>query len=233
MTATATGRPHRKSPGSGIPAGGSEGSDRAPTESPVQWPKPVNTSAPTPLASRQGMISSRSCGPPRPAASIIITAATSGLPKMVEIAAAEPAAPSTGTSCGRAARRDGRTASSASPAPIAISGASGPSTAPSGRQASAASTTPGTVLGGAGGPPRPSTGMWPPRPGTRVTIGASSRPASSSAGSGHHQGARSRPRASGRLSQTQCWSWCSRPTNQKAASETGTPTRAEITRSPR
>ena len=67
---------------------------RLSASSPVQWPKPVNTMAPTPLDSRAGSITANSCGPPTPATSISSTAATSGLPKIAEMAAAAPAAPS-------------------------------------------------------------------------------------------------------------------------------------------
>ncbi len=226
-TAAATGTPHRKSPASGRPTGGSEGSDRAPMLSPVQCPKPMKTRAPIPLASRHGSSRTTSWGPASPAASIIITAATSGLPKMVEIAAVDPAAPSTAPSLGSAARLAALTVISAKALPMAISGASGPRTVPSGRQASAARTTPGSSRGRVGGPPRPFTGRCPPRPGIRVMIGTSSSPASSRAGSGHHHGARSIPSASGSVSHTQCCSSCSRLTNPNAASDTGTPTRAD------
>lgn len=224
---TATGIPHRKSPASGLASGGTSGRVSALVDSPVHCPKPVKTSAPTPLASRQGSSRSTSCGPPRPAASTIITAATRGPPRMVEIAVVEPAVPSTSTVLASASLFTARTMSSARPLPTAIRGASGPSTTPRGSVARAAKSTPGSSFGPSGGPPRPWTGTCPPCPVARVTTGPSSSPASSSAGSGHHQGARSYPAASGSESHTQCCSSCCRLTKEKQASAMGTPRTTE------
>lgn len=118
---------------------------RLPVCSPVQSPKPVNTMAPTPLASRAGSITANNWGPPTPATSISRTAATRGLPKIAEMAAAAPAAPSSAVLAVVAGARTRSRKSSARPPPSAISGDSGPRTAPSGRLARAARTTPGSA----------------------------------------------------------------------------------------
>ena len=65
--------------------------------SPVQWPRPVNTRAPTPAASRPGSSTSSSVALLRPAASISRNAPTSGEPSSVLMAAKLPAALSTTT----------------------------------------------------------------------------------------------------------------------------------------
>ena len=126
-------------------------------------PRPVKTMAPTPQDSRQGSTTSISCRRPRPRISRNITAATSGLPKMAEMAAAEPAAAST--------RRGGRVAAGRGPARPRAGRARrrSRSAAPRARRRRrrpgwppAASTTPGTALGGVGPPPSPSAGTCPP-----------------------------------------------------------------------
>ena len=61
---------------------------------PERLPSPRNTSDPIPAATRPGSRTSGSVGPPSPAASMMITAPMIGLPKIVEIAAKLPAAPS-------------------------------------------------------------------------------------------------------------------------------------------
>jgi hypothetical protein len=113
---------------------------------PVQSSRPVNTSAPTPEASRPGSITSSSVAPPMPLASMSRNAPISGLPRRVLIAAKLPAADTTAIArevspgCRFSAER---TAQAARPPPSAMSGASGPSTAPNPSVASAASAMPG------------------------------------------------------------------------------------------
>ncbi|CAM5569863.1 hypothetical protein SALBM135S_00445 [Streptomyces alboniger] len=226
---TASGTPQRKSPASGLAPGGTSGSARPPMARPVHSPKPVNTTAPAALATRQGSSRAARRVPARPAASTTRTAATSGPPRMVEIAAVEPAVARIAVSCplrSRAARVR-PAASSAIPLPRAIRGASGPRTTPSGRVASAATMTPGSSRGPTGAPPSPCTGGCPPPPGARATTGARTAPASASAGRGHHQGARAYPTALGRDSQISCWSQCWSPTKKKQASAVGTPRSSE------
>ncbi len=87
----AVGSPHRKSPASGPACGGRSGRDSAPIFSPVHCPKPVKTRAPVALASRQGSSRATSWVPASPAPSMSRTAAAIGPPRMVEIAAVEPA----------------------------------------------------------------------------------------------------------------------------------------------
>ena len=99
---------------------------------------------------------------------------------MVAMAAAEPAAAIRATPCGESRRRVRLAASIARPPPSAISGASGPTTVPSTRLRAAARITPGRLMGWVVPPPMPSAGMWPPRPGSRVTMSPTSTPATAS-----------------------------------------------------
>ncbi len=204
---------------------------RLPDDRPVQRPKPVNTSSPTPLDSRAGSMIANSWGPPTPATSISSTAPISGLPKIAEMAAAAPAAPRIAVLCGVAGAWAKSLNSRASPPPSAISGASGPRVAPSGRLSTAARTTPGSAADVAPPACSPEAGMCPPAPGRRVTTSPTRTPATASSGSGHHQGGPLQPSASGRSLHTRCSSsW--RPTrNQNAARETGMPMSAHRTRS--
>ena len=84
--------PSRPGPAAPSWVGGRSGIDRAPMARPVQLPRPVKINAPTPLASRHGSTTSIVCRRASPITSRIITAAMSGLPKIAEIAAADPAA---------------------------------------------------------------------------------------------------------------------------------------------
>ncbi len=81
------------SPASSCGRGTPTFTERLGASKPVHRPKPVNTSAPTPLDSNAGNMTANSCGPPTPATSMSITAAISGLPKITATAAAAPAAP--------------------------------------------------------------------------------------------------------------------------------------------
>ena len=127
--------------------------------------------------------------PPRPAASMMITAPTTGEPKSDEIAAKLPAAAIIPSACWGTSFLTSRIARIPRPTPSAISGASGPSTSPRPTVARAASSTPGRSIGCVGVPPtaRPSAGTWPPRPGSRLIAKATSVPARASHGSGHHR----------------------------------------------
>ena len=102
----------------------------------------MKISAPIPLDARQGSSVRRTCLPAKPTTSSISTAATSGLPKMVAIAAAEPATATGVAPCGDSRSLVRLAASRARPPPNAISGASGPTTAPSTRLKVAARSTP-------------------------------------------------------------------------------------------
>lgn len=196
---------------------------------PVQRPKPVNTSAPTPLDRSAGSMTANSCGPPTPATSMSITAAISGFPKMTATAAAAPAAPRSAVLWAVAGARARFLKSRARPVPRAISGASGPRVAPRGRLSTAARITPGRALGETPPMCRPPAGMWPPPPGTRGTRNPTAVPATRSSGSGHHHGGRSQPSAWGRVSHITCSNSWSATRNQKATRDTGTPMRAQNT----
>ena len=115
--------------------------------SPVQCAIPMKTSEPIPPAMSPGIKMSGSVAPPRPDASMMITAPTIGEPKITEIAAKAPAAPKTSSIVGGASRFASLTVATATPDPIAMSGASGPSTSPRPSVASAARATPGTTFG--------------------------------------------------------------------------------------
>ena len=114
--------------------------------SPVQWPRPMNTSAPMPDASSPGTSTSSIVGPPSPPASISRNAPTMGEPSSVLTDAKLPVAASTDCTCSALAARTRLTAQAPSPPPSAISGASGPRTAPKPSVARAARTTPGISL---------------------------------------------------------------------------------------
>ncbi len=228
---TARSSDHPTSAASSRGKGAVRSSFRLPVDRPVQRPKPVNTSSPIPLDSSAGSMIANSCGPPTPATSIRSTAPTRGLPKIAEMAAAAPAAPRMIVLCGVAGAWARSLNSSASPPPRAISGASGPRVAPSGRLHSAARMTPGRAIEVAPAACSPDAGMWPPAPGRRVTTSPTRTPATSSSGSGHHQGGPLQPSASGRSAHTRCSSWWSETRNQNAASETGMPIRAQRTSS--
>ncbi len=100
-----------------------------------------------------------SCAPPKPIASIMNSAAISGEPRMVAIAANAPETPTSAMALGSALRRSGPTNSSAAPLPSASRIASGPITAPRHRLASPASRTPGRWAGSVGPAWTPSAGM--------------------------------------------------------------------------
>ncbi len=112
--------------------------------SPVKLAIPMNTSEPTPAEISPGIRMSGSIGPPRPVASMTRIAATMGDPKITEMAAKLPAAPTIIRSCAGESLRANFTQATATPDPSAISGASGPSTTPRPRLAKAASAIPGT-----------------------------------------------------------------------------------------
>ena len=158
--------------------------------SPVNDPIPSETSVPIPAASKPGISTTRSFGPPRPAASIRITAAISGEVKMNASAVKLPAAAITISACGGISRRERLTSRIARPAPSAISGASGPNTSPKPIVAKPARMTPGRTLG-LDGPPadRPFAGMCPPSPGSREIANATITPATPRTTKYHHFGA--------------------------------------------
>ena len=85
------------------------------------------------------------------------------------------------------------------PLPMAMSGASGPSTAPQLRVTKAAMMMPGSSTGGTGPEAlNPSAGACPPVPGRWRIVRPTTNPPSARIGSGHHTGAPSNPRSSGR-----------------------------------
>ena len=107
--------------------------------------------------------------PPRPAASMMMTAPMTGDPKSEEMAAKLAAAAIRARTWSGVSFLDSLTARIPRPAPMAIRGASGPSTIPSPMEANAARRTLGSSIGCVGGPPfRPSAGWWPPDPGRRA-----------------------------------------------------------------
>ena len=115
--------------------------------SPVNAPIPIETSDPIPAARRPGIKTSGNRDPPRPAASIRITAAMIGEPNKNETAAKVPELASSVPSSGGASRRSDRMVRKPSPPPNAIKGASGPTTSPRPIEPIAASSTPGRSIG--------------------------------------------------------------------------------------
>ena len=144
-------------------------------------------------------------GPPSPVASIRITAAINGEPKMSATAAKLPAAAITMSICGGASRRTRLARKRASPPPSAMRGASGPITAPRPIEARAARTTPGRSIGRVRPALRPSAGTWPPFPGSRTMAKAVISPAMASTGRDHQTGVLSKPSVPGRSSYTPTW----------------------------
>ena len=168
---------------------GRPGSASEKVPKPVQCPRPVKTSAPTPEASRPGRSTSSSIALLKPAASMSRNAPTSGEPSKVLMAAKLPAAPSTTTAWLVSPLTACLTAHAHRPPPSAISGASGPSTAPQPSVISAAIAMPGRSLAGARPPTvRPSAGLWPPVPGRYLIVAATPRPPRRSSGNGHQTG---------------------------------------------
>ena len=131
---------------------------------------------------------SSAAGPGLPT-SRIITAAMSGLPKIDEIAAADPAAAMMAVAVGslggpRPAYRQQRQP--------AADGDQGRLRSDHGSQheaGGAARTTPGRALGWVAPACMPSAGTWPPWPGRWITVSATRTPASPRAATGHHAGA--------------------------------------------
>ena len=156
---------------------------------PVNDPIPIETSEPIPAASRPGIRTSGIRDPPRPAASIRITAAMIGEPNRNETAAKVAEVASSVPSSGGASGRIARTMRNPRPPPSAIRGASGPTTSPSPIEAMAASNTPGRSTGWVGEALRPSAGTCPPLPGRRAIAKAAITPAIASTGRYHQSGA--------------------------------------------
>ncbi len=150
----------------------------------------MKTSEPIPAAISPGSSTTESIGPPRPTASMMITAPITGDPKTDAIAAKLPAAAIRLNACCDASRWISDIERMPSPVPMAINGPSGPSTSPRPSVASAASRTPGRSIGPSGVPPAfsPSAGTCPPWPGSRTIANAVSSPASASQGNGHQSG---------------------------------------------
>ena len=175
-TAAASGTTDTRSTQSSVVAPTS-GRASVPIGSPVQFPSPVNSTAPTPPETKQGTMATMTVPLAIATTSSSRITATSGLPKMVAIAAADPASAMSLRPCGSDPSFVRSAANSARPPPRAISGASGPITAPSDRPARAASVTPGRLRGSVSPPPRPSAGTCPPWPGRYRMAAPTARPA--------------------------------------------------------
>ncbi len=202
----------------------SPGMARENSPRPDHWPRPTKMSVPTPAASRPGRSTSSSIVPPKPTASISRKAPVRGEPSSVLIAAKLPAAPTTVLTCGADAALARLTAQAARPPPRATSGASGPRTAPNESVASAASAMPGSSF--AANTPlalKPSAGECPPVPGKYWIVRATRMPPTASIGNGHQTGTEWKPRSSGRLVNTQCWSLLTSARKPQATADTGTP----------
>ena len=186
--------------------GGSSGTPSEKVPQPVMLLRPRNTRDPMPAASSPGAKTTPTRGPASPATSMSRNAPTIGEPSSVLIAAKLPAAPMTTLAWAGASRFTRCTASAARPPPMAMSGASGPSTAPDARVTNAASAMPGSS-GPVGVPvaDSPADGSWPAVPGKRSMASATSNPASTSTGTGHHTGAESKPSCVGRSWNSQAW----------------------------
>ncbi len=173
---------------------------------PVSDPSPIETSDPIPAASSPGIRTSGMRDPPRPAASIRITAAMIGDPNRKDTAAKVAEVASSRPSSGGASGRIARTMRNPMPPPSAIRGASGPTTSPSPIEAMAAKITPGRSTGWVGEALRPSAGTCPPLPGRRAIAKAVTTPANASTGRYHHSGVPwSKPRSWGMSVNTQRW----------------------------
>src|SRR6476646_6618099 len=170
-----------------------------------------------------------SVGPPRPAASIRMTAEITGDPKIIASAAKLPAADMTSTTWLGASFFAVRTAKIASPEPSAITGMDGPSTSPRPNVASEANRIPGRLAGSVAPAPKPKAGTLPPLPGRRMIANAVIAPAMTRTGSGHHHGAGSNPSARGRLPNTPYWIQGITGRNAHATSDTPNPTKAATT----
>lgn len=161
-------------------ARGQSGDCREGTAMPVHCPSPVKIKAESPAEATHGSRTSSTCEPARPTTSSMRTAATSGLPKTVAIAAADPATASKVKPCGEERSFDRPSASRTSPLPSAVSGDSGPSTTPRASPPSAARTTAGRKAAGVVPPPSPFTGRCPPRPGKLMITSPTNKPAMTS-----------------------------------------------------
>ena len=149
----------------------------------------MKTREPIPAANSPGSRMTGRVAPPRPAASMMITAPTIGEPKREDIAAKLAAAAIRATTWSGASLRADRTAKIPRAPASAISGASGPRTIPNPIEASDASRTPGSSRGWVGGPAlSPSAGLWPPLPGRRAMAKAMGTEATARTGNGHHVG---------------------------------------------
>ena len=147
--------------------------------------------------------------------------ATSGPPNSAEMAANDPAA-----SSARSPRVPSvRTRPMISPAtdPSAIRGASGPSTAPNDSEPTAAIATPGMATSAVGPPATPSSGEWPPSPGSSVRAATTTAaPTIGRPTTRYHCGAEP-PRASGRSVHSQCSRRWTRARKPAATTDAGTP----------
>ena len=151
----------------------------------------------------------------------------SGPPNTVLMAANAPA---TTNSCPpEAPGRNARAATSPAVRPRAVSGASGPRTSPNPNEASAASSALRSWTGDSGASPIPATAGSPPWPGSR-TATATSSPAKAGTASTYHQGGAVHPAPSGMVVHTSVVSPCERLMKPAAATATGTPSRAAMTR---
>ena len=133
-------------------------------------------------------------GPPRPVASISSTAAIIGESKTAEMAAKLPAAARTMSSWGGASRFASETSQTVRPGaegderrlrPEHDAEADRRRARPGGRRAGSTGSVAPAL--------KPSTGTWPPRPGSFSMARPTITPATSSTGSGHHHGHRPEP----------------------------------------
>ena len=229
-TAAASGTTDTRSTQSSVVAPTS-GRASVPIGSPVQLPSPVNSTAPTPLETKHGTMATMTVPLAIATTSSSRITATSGLPKMVAIAAADPASAMSIRPCGSDPSFVRSAANSARPPPRAISGASGPITAPSDRPARAASVTPGRLRGSVSPPARPSAGTCPPRPGRYRMAAPTARPARASTGSGNQAGGVAQPSWWGSPCQTSCCSHWTPARKPNAIADSGRASTAAATSS--
>ena len=192
---------------------------------------PVNTNAAVPDARKPGSNAWPSAAdgtiPLRATSSNNNSADGSGPPNTVLIAANAPA---TTSSCApEAAGPRARAATRPAARPSAVSGASGPRTNPSPNEASAASSALSTWTGVSGCSPTPATADSPAWPGSRMAR-ATRSPAKVGTISTYHQGGAVHSALSGIVVHTSVVSQCERLMKAAAASATGTPSTAAITR---
>ena len=112
--------------------------------------------------------------------------------------------------------------------PSAMSGASGPSTAPKPRVPRAAMATPKNASTGSGAALMPSSGSWPPSPGSSRRASRTTTPPTAGRNRISHHGGSDRCMLCGTVSQSQCCNTWTSQRNPKATKAAGMPISAAM-----